>query len=105
MYTTDCNYFRITNYNNVQVGYYRITGCTDIVSVNSVDPIQTTYICGKNILVEQYGAPLDVTFIGLCPSNTPTPTITPTVTILPPLSIIYTLTDPGGQNLKGVIVK
>ena len=83
MYTTDCNYFRITNYNNVQVGYYRITGCTDIVSVNSVDPIQTTYICGKNILVEQYGAPLDVTFIGLCPSNTPTPTMTPTPTPTP----------------------
>jgi hypothetical protein len=39
------------------------------------------------------------------PTVTPTPTITPTVTILPPLSIIYTLTDPGGQNLKGVIVK
>jgi hypothetical protein len=83
MYTTDCNYFRVTNYNNVQVGYYRLTGCTDIVSVNSVDPIQTTYICGKNILVEQYGAPLDVTFIGLCPSNTPTPTITPTPTTTP----------------------
>ena len=79
MYTTDCNYFRITNYNNVQVGYYRVTGCTDIVSVNSVDPLQTTYICGKNILVEQYGAPLDVTFVGLCPSNTPTPSTTPLV--------------------------
>ena len=83
MYTTDCNYFRITNYNNVQVGYYRITGCTDTVSVNSVDPIQTTYICGKNILVEQYGAPLDVTFVGLCPPNTPAPTMTPTQTPTP----------------------
>lgn len=77
MYTTDCNNFRITNYNNVQVGYYKITGCTDIITVNSVDPLQTSYICGKDILVEQYGAPLDVVFMGLCPSNTPTPTTTP----------------------------
>jgi hypothetical protein len=36
---------------------------------------------------------------------TPTPTPTPTTTPLPPLSIIYTLTDGGGQLLKGVIVK
>lgn len=33
MYTTDCNYFKITNYNTVQQGYYAWTGCTGIVSV------------------------------------------------------------------------
>jgi len=43
----------------------------------------------------------------LTPTNTPTttPSVTPTTTQLPPLSIIYTLTDGGGQLLKGVIVK
>jgi hypothetical protein len=80
MYTTDCNYFRITNYNNVQEGYYSYTGCTDIVSINSIGTLQTEYICAKDIFVESYGAPLDVVFIGLCPSSTPTPTVTPTVT-------------------------
>jgi hypothetical protein len=80
MYTTDCNYYRITNYNNVQEGYYRWTGCTDIIGVNPVDPLQTSYFCAKDIYVEEYGAPLDVVFIGLCPSSTPTPTVTPTVT-------------------------
>lgn len=83
MYTTDCNYFRITNYNNVQEGYYSLTGCTDIISVNSVAPLQTSYVCGKNIFVESYGAPLDVVFMGLCPSNTPTPTLTSTPTPTP----------------------
>jgi hypothetical protein len=83
MYITDCNYFRITNYNNVQEGYYRWTGCTDIIGVNPVGTIQTSYICAKNITVEEYGAPLDVVFMGLCPSNTPTSTVTPTPTPTP----------------------
>jgi hypothetical protein len=86
MYTTDCNYYRITNYNNynnVQEGYYSWTGCTDIIGVNPVDPLQTSYFCAKDISVEEYGAPLDVVFIGLCPSNTPTPTLTPTPTQTP----------------------
>jgi len=75
-----CNYFRITNYNNVQEGYYSWTGCTGIVSVSPIDPLQTQYICGDNVFVESYGAPLTVVFVGLCPSTTPTPTVTPTVT-------------------------
>jgi hypothetical protein len=80
MYTSDCNYFRITNYNNVQEGYYRWTGCTDTVSVTSIDPLSTQYLCAKDIIVEGYSAPLDIIFVGLCPSSTPTPTVTPTVT-------------------------
>jgi hypothetical protein len=80
MYVTDCNYFKITNYNNVQDGYYRWTGCTDIISVSPIGTLQSTYVCAKNIYVEEYGAPLNVVFIGLCPSNTPTPTMTPTPT-------------------------
>ena len=78
-----CNYYRITNYNNVQDGYYQYTGCTDIIGVDSIAPIQTNYVCAKDILVESYGAPLDVVLIGLCPSNTPTPSITPTPTLTP----------------------
>jgi len=75
-----CNYFRITNYNNVQEGYYSWTGCTAIVSVSPIDPLQTQYICGDGVFVESYGAPLTVVFVGLCPSTTPTPTQTPTIT-------------------------
>lgn len=75
-----CNYFRITNYNNVQEGYYSWTGCTSIVSVSQIDPLQTQYICGDGVSVESYGAPLTVVFVGLCPSTTPTPTQTPTIT-------------------------
>ena len=80
MYTTDCNYYRITNYNNVQTGYYRWTGCTDVIGVTPVDPLQTSYFCAKDISVEDYAAPLDVVDMGLCPSTTPTPTVTPTPT-------------------------
>ena len=54
MNITDCNYFRITNYNNVQTGYYRWTGCTDIISVNPVEPLQTSYVCAKDLYVEDY---------------------------------------------------
>jgi len=92
VYTTDCNYFRIINYNNVQEGYYKWTGCTDIVSFTSIDPLKTQYICAKNVTVEGCGAPLNIVFIGLnplkisteiCPSPTPTTTVTPTVTPSP----------------------
>jgi hypothetical protein len=76
----DCFYYRITNYNNVQTGYYRWTGCTDIISVNPVEPLQTSYVCAKDLYVEDYAAPLDVVNMGLCPSTTPTPTVTPTPT-------------------------
>ena len=90
MYTTDCNYFRITNYNNVQDGYYKWTGCTDIISITTITPLSSEYVCAKNLIVESYGAPLDVVEIGLCPSSTPTPTVTPTVT---PSSITPTPTS------------
>lgn len=80
MYPTECNYFIVTNYNNVEEGYYRWTGCTDIVSVSSINPLEVQYVCAKDLVVETYGAPLTVQFIGLCPSSTPTPTVTPTVT-------------------------
>jgi hypothetical protein len=81
MYTTDCNYFRITNYNNVQEGYYAWTGCTGIYSVTPIDPLQSVYVCSlTEPIVEQYGAPLTIEFAGLCPSVTPTPSFTPTPT-------------------------
>ena len=80
MYTTDCNYFIITNYNNVEEGYYKWTGCTDIISVSSINPLQVQYVCAKDLIVESYGAPLTISLVGLCPSTTPTPTITSTPT-------------------------
>ena len=76
-----CNYYRITNYNNVQSGFYRWTGCTNnIISVTEVLPLQTSYVCADDLYVENYAAPLDVVNMGLCPSTTPTPTVTPTPT-------------------------
>ena len=83
MYTTDCNYFSITNYNNVQDGYYKWTGCTGSVNVTPIGPQQTNYICAKDVSPEEYGAPINIVFIGLCPSNTPTQTPTPTPTPTP----------------------
>ena len=85
-----CNYYRITNYNNVQEGFYGWTGCTDgIVSVTGVDPLQTSYVCAVDLYVENYAAPLDVVNMGLCPSSTPSPTVTPSVT---PTSVTPTVT-------------
>jgi hypothetical protein len=80
MYTTDCNYFEIINYNTVQQGYYAWTGCTGIISVTPINPLESHQVCASNLVVEEYGAPLTVAFIGLCPSNTPTPSFTPTPT-------------------------
>jgi hypothetical protein len=80
MYTTDCNYFRITNYNNIQIGYYRWTGCTGVVSVSEINPSQTEYICADDLIQEDYGAPITIVNVGICPSNTPTQSITPSVT-------------------------
>ena len=98
MYTTDCNYFRIINYNNVQEGYYKWTGCTDIVSVTSIDPLNTQYLCAKNVIVEGYSVPLNIAFVGLCPSNTPTPTVTPTITPSVSLSATPTTQTPTPTN-------
>lgn len=75
-----CNYYRITNYNSVQDGYYRWTGCTGIISVSSISPLNTDYVCAEDLVKEEYSGPLDITNTGLCPSATPTPSITPSIT-------------------------
>ena len=75
-----CSYFSIVNYNNVQEGYYSWTGCSGIVSISTIGTLQTNYVCAQAVTEEYYGAPLDITNLGLCPSTTPTPTNTPTVT-------------------------
>ena len=72
-----CYQYQITNYNNIQEGYYKWTGCTGIISVSQVNPLQTDFVCADDLTQEDYGAPLTINNIGLCPSNTPTPSITP----------------------------
>ena len=62
--SVNCNYFIITNYNNVEEGYYRWTGCTDIISVSSINPLQVQYVCAKDLIVESYGAPLTISLVG-----------------------------------------
>jgi hypothetical protein len=79
----NCNYFSIVNYNNVQEGYYSWTGCTGDVNISTIGTLQTQYVCAQDVVEEYYGAPLDITNEGLCPSNTPTPTVTPTPTPTP----------------------
>lgn len=77
----DCNYYYIINYNSVQQGFYVWTGCTGIVSVTPIDPLQSVYVCSlTEPIVEEYGAPLTIAYAGLCPSVTPTPSFTPTPT-------------------------
>jgi hypothetical protein len=83
-----CNYYRITNYNSVEDGYYRFTGCTGIISVGTISPLNTEYVCAEDLVKESYSGPLDITNIGLCPTATPTPSITPSVT--PTVSITPT---------------
>jgi len=76
-----CNLYYITNYNSIQDGYYRFTGCTGgIVSVGSLATLDSAYICAESVTVEDYSPPLSVNFLGPCPSSTPTPSVTPTVT-------------------------
>ena len=75
-----CLYYRITNFNSIQDGYYKWTGCTGSVNITKIVPLFSENICAESITVELYGAPLDIVDIGLCPSSTPTPSITPTVT-------------------------
>lgn len=81
MPVSNCNYFRVTNYNNIEQGYYKWTGCTDIISVTPINPLETQYVCAQDLVQESYGAPLTIIFVGLCPSMTPTPTVTPTITL------------------------
>jgi hypothetical protein len=85
-----CLYYRITNYNSIQDGYYKWTGCTESVNITKIAPLFSENICAQSIIVELYGAPLDIVNIGLCPSSTPTPSITPTVT--PTVSLTSTPT-------------
>lgn len=76
-----CYYFSIVNYNNVQEGYYSWTGCTGgEPTISVIGTLQTQYVCAQDVSVEYYGAPLDITNTGPCPSSTPTNTPTPTVT-------------------------
>lgn len=77
-----CYYYSIVNYNNVQEGYYSWTGCTGSVTISSIGTLQTQYVCAQNVVEEYYGAPLDITNGGICPSPTPTP-VTPTLTPTP----------------------
>ena len=83
-----CNYYQIINYNSVENGYYRYTGCTSIVSVGTITPLNTEYVCAEDLIQESYSGPLNITNIGLCPTATPTPSITPSVT--PTVSITPT---------------
>jgi hypothetical protein len=75
-----CNYYQIINYNSVEDGYYRYTGCTSIVSVGTITPLNTEYVCAEDLVKESYSGPLTINNIGLCPSTTPTPTVTSTIT-------------------------
>jgi hypothetical protein len=85
---SSCNQYLITNYNSIKSGFYQWTGCTGIINVSEIFPLQTDYVCAENIIQEEYGAPLTIINTGLCPSNTPTPSITPSVT--PTVSITPT---------------
>lgn len=76
----NCNYYQIINYNSVEDGYYRYTGCTGIISVGTITPLNTEYVCAEDLVKEEYSGPLDITDLGLCPTATPTPSITPSVT-------------------------
>ena len=83
-----CNYYQIINYNSVEDGYYRYTGCTGIISVGTITPLNTEYVCAEDLVKESYSGPLNITNIGLCPTATPTPSITPSIT--PTVSITPT---------------
>ena len=82
-----CNYYQIINYNSVEDGYYRYTGCTGVISVGTITPLNTEFVCAEDLIQESYSGPLNITNIGLCPTATPTvsvtPSITPTVSITP----------------------
>jgi len=93
-----CNQYQITNYNSVEDGYYRFTGCTGIISVSSISPLDTQYVCADDLVKEDYSSPLSIVNMGLCPSNTPTPSITPTITPTVSLSATPTTQTPTPTN-------
>ena len=84
----ECNYYQVINYNSVQDGYYRYTGCTGVISVGIISPLMTQFVCAQNLIEESYSGPLTITNMGLCPTSTPTPSITPSIT--PTVSITPT---------------
>lgn len=76
-----CNYYFITNYNNLLEGYLRYTACTGgIVSILTIPTLDSVYSCAEEFEVLDYGAPLTVNLVGPCPSATPTVSVTPSVT-------------------------
>lgn len=83
-----CNYYQIINYNSVEEGYYRYTGCTGVISVATITPLNTEFVCAEDLIQESYSGPLNITNMGLCPTATPTPSITPSIT--PTVSITPT---------------
>lgn len=93
-----CNYYQIINYNSVEDGYYRYTGCTSVVSVGTITPLNTEFVCAEDLIQESYSGPLSITNIGLCPSSTPTPTVTPTITPSVSLSATPTTQTPTPTN-------
>ena len=93
-----CNYYQIINYNSVENGYYRYTGCTGIVSVGTITPLNTEFVCAEDLIQESYSGPLSITNMGLCPSNTPTPSLTPTITPSVSLSATPTTQTPTPTN-------
>jgi len=93
-----CNYYQIINYNSVEDGYYRYTGCTGIISVGTITPLNTEFVCAEDLIQESYSGPLSIINIGLCPSNTPTPTLTPTITPSVSLSATPTTQTPTPTN-------
>jgi hypothetical protein len=93
-----CNYYQIINYNSVEDGYYRYTGCTSVVSVGTITPLNTEFVCAEDLIQESYSGPLSITNMGLCPSNTPTPTVTPTITPSVSLSATPTTQTPTPTN-------
>lgn len=75
-----CFYYQITNYNPIQEGYYKWTGCTGSVNITQIAPLFSESLCAESITVEPYSAPLTIENLGPCPSSTPTPSVTPSVT-------------------------
>ena len=93
-----CLYYRITNYNSIQDGYYKWTGCTGSVNITQISPLFSESICAESITVELYGAPLTIVNMGPCPSSTPTPTVSPSVTPTVSLSATPTTQTPTPTN-------
>ncbi len=97
----------LANYYKINTSTYSLT-LSGNVGTGTIYGMQQSYGClsaqfSPNITPTPTSTPTNTPTT----TPTPTPTVTPTATVppIPPLSIIYTLTDPGGENLKGIIVK